>query len=125
MHISYEMQYYLKLKTHAQLQSSYFSVPIFYSKIVLLFCIQLLICPHATYLLIECPVLLELLDLISVSFKSPFFYQKSHHLMMALLEAMLLYKHQLLNDTYYIYIYIYIYIERERERERCIYDIHI
>ena len=30
--------------------------------------------------------------------------------MKALLKAMLLYKHQLLYDTYYIYIYIYIYI---------------
>ena len=39
--------------------------------------------------------------------------------MKALLEAMLLYKHQLLYDNHlYIYIYIYIYIYRERERER-------
>ena len=36
-------------------------------------------------------------------------WTQSHHLMKALLEAMLLYKHQLLYDTY-IYIYIYIYV---------------
>ena len=35
-------------------------------------------------------------------------WTQSQHLMKALLEAMLLYKHQLLHDIY-IYIYIYIY----------------
>ena len=35
-------------------------------------------------------------------------WTQSHHLMKSLLEEMLLYKHQLLYDTYYIYIYIYI-----------------
>ena len=37
--------------------------------------------------------------------------------MKALLEAMLLYKHQLLYDTH-LYIYIYIKKERDRESER-------
>ena len=39
-------------------------------------------------------------------------WTQSHHLIKALLEVILLYKHQLLYDTSYIYIYIY--IERER-----------
>ena len=38
---------------------------------------------------------------------------QSHHLMKALLEAEMLYKHHLLYDTYYmcvcVYVYIYIY----------------
>ena len=37
-------------------------------------------------------------------------WTQSHHLMKALLEVMLLYKHQLLYDTYRIYICIYMYI---------------
>ena len=37
-------------------------------------------------------------------------WTQSHHLMRALLEAMLVYKHQSLYEPIYIYIYIYIYI---------------
>ena len=35
---------------------------------------------------------------------------QSHHLMKALLEAMLLYKHQLLHDTYYVCMYVFMCI---------------
>ena len=55
-------------------------------------------------------------------------WTQSHHLMKALLEAMLLYKHQSLYDTYiYIYIYIYMYILQPEEitskgtRVSCVY----
>ena len=46
---------------------------------------------------------------------------QSYHLMKALLGAMLLYKHQLLYDTYDTYIYIYIYIYTPTE----LYDTYI
>ena len=62
----------------------YFPFPYFTPRLFCFFCIRLLICPRAfsswslvdfSLVILEWPVLIVLLDPVSVSFKSPFFRQ--------------------------------------------------